>query len=301
MSATMEDKVTNDAVAYIQAIAQARGRNAEWAEEAVRQSVSLTAQQALESQVVDIVADDLADLLTRLDGHTATVRSGTVTLDLAAAAVEEYPMTWLQVIAHGIVDPNIAYLLLTLGTIALIAEFYHPGAILPGVTGVISLILAFVALGSLPVNWGGIALIGLAFAFFILDIKVTGFALSVAGAISFVLGSLLLFSPFRPSAPTMPRLSVSPWLLAGMTTLLVGFFSLALTAVLRAQRRTVLMSTQTLVGATGTALSDLDPLGVVQVRSETWTAVADVGPVRAGEKVEVVGTEGLRLRVRRPS
>lgn len=209
-------------------------------------------------------------------------------------------MTWLQVIAHGIVDPNIAYILLSLGTIALIAEFYHPGAIFPGVTGVISLILAFVALGSLPVNWGGIALIGLAFVFFILDIKVTGFALSVAGAISFVLGSLLLFSPFRPSAPTMPRLAVSPWLLAGMTALLVGFFSLALTAAVRAQRRTVLMSTQALVGATGIALSDLDPLGVVQVRSETWTAIADAGPVSAGERVEVIGTEGLRLRVCRP-
>jgi membrane-bound serine protease (ClpP class) len=301
MSATMENKVTNDAAAYIQAIAHARGRNADWAQEAVRQSASLTAQQALESQVVDLLADDLADLLTKLDGHTVPIRRGEITLDLAAAVVEEYPMTWLQVIAHGIVDPNIAYILLSLGTLALIAEFYHPGAILPGVTGVISLILAFVALGSLPVNWGGIALIGLAFVFFILDIKVTGFALSVAGAISFVLGSLLLFSPFRPGAPTMPRLAVSPWLLVGMTTLLVGFFSLALTAALRAQRRTVLMSTQALVGATGIALSDLDPTGVVQVRSETWSATADVGPVSAGERVEVIGTEGLRLRVRRPS
>ena len=301
MSAAMEDKVTNDAAAYIQAIAEERGRNAEWAEEAVRQSLSLTAQQALESQVVEVVADDLADLLTRLDGRTVTVRNVEVTLDLAAAAVEEYPMTWLQVIAHGIVDPNIAYILLSLGIIALIAEFYHPGAILPGVTGVISLILAFVALGNLPVNWGGIALIGLAFVFFMLDIKITGFALSVAGAISFVLGSLLLFSPFRPGAPTMPRLAVSPWLLAGMTMLLVGFFSLALTAALRAQKRTVLMSTQALVGAIGIALSDLDPLGVVQVRSETWTAMVDVGPVNAGDRVEVIGTEGLRLRVRRPS
>ncbi len=209
-------------------------------------------------------------------------------------------MTWLQVIAHGIVDPNIAYILLSLGTIALIAEFYHPGAIIPGVTGVISLILAFVALGSLPVNWGGIALIGLAFIFFILDIKVAGFALSVAGAISFVLGSLLLFSPFRAGAPTMPRLAVSPWLLVGMTALLVGFFSLALTAALRAQRRTVLMSTQVLVGATGVALSDLDPQGIVQVRSETWTAVAEAGPVSVGERVEVIGTEGVRLRVCRP-
>lgn len=301
MSATMEDKVTNDAAAYIQAIAQERGRNADWAQEAVRQSASLAAQQALESQVVDLVADDLADLLTKLDGHTVTIRGSEVSLELAAAAVEEYPMTWLQVIAHGLVDPNIAYILLSLGTIALIAEFYHPGAILPGVTGVISLILAFVALGSLPVNWGGIALIGLAFILFILDIKVAGFALSIAGAVSFVVGSLLLFSPFRPNPPTMPRLSVSPWLLAGMTALLVGFFSLALTAALRAQRQTVLMSTQGLVGMAGIAVTDLDPQGVVQVQSETWTAIADAEPVSAGETVEVVGADGLRLRVRRPS
>lgn len=301
MPATIEDKVTNDAAAYIQAIAQERGRNADWAQEAVRQSASLTAQQALESQVVDLVADDLVDLLAQLDGHKVTIKSGEVTLELAAATVEEYPMTWLQVIAHGIVDPNIAYILLSLGIIALIAEFYHPGAILPGVTGAIALILAFVALGSLPVNWGGIALIVLAFILFILDIKVAGFALSVAGAISFVLGSLLLFSPFRPGPPAMPRLSVSPWLLAAMTALLVGFFSIALTAALRAQRRTVLMSTQTLVGATGVALSDLNPQGVVQVRSETWTAIADPESVSAGETVEVTGTDGLRLRVRRPS
>jgi membrane-bound serine protease (ClpP class) len=301
MSATMEDKVTNDAAAYIQAIAQERGRNADWAQEAVRQSASLTAKEALENQVVDLLADDLADLLTKLDGHQVTLKGNQVTLELAAAPVEERPMTWLQVIAHGIVDPNIAYILLSLGTIALIAEFYHPGAILPGVTGVICLILAFVALGSLPVNWGGIALIALAFIFFILDIKVAGFALSVAGAISFVLGSLLLFSPFRPSPPTMPRLSVSPWLLVAMTALLVGFFSFALTAALRAQRQTVLMSPQALVGATGVVVSDLDPQGVVQVRSETWTATADAEPVSAGETVEVIGTDGLRLRVRRPS
>jgi membrane-bound serine protease (ClpP class) len=301
MSSTMESKMTNDAAAYIQAIAQERGRNAEWAEEAVRQSASLPAQQALERQVVELVADDLTDLLAKLDGHKVAVGGSEVTLELATAVVEEYPMTWLQVIAHGIVDPNIAYLLLSLGTIALIAEFYHPGTIVPGVTGVISLILAFVALGSLPVNWGGIALIVVAFVFFILDIKVAGFALSVAGTISFVLGSLLLFSPFRPTAPTMPRLSVSPWLLGGMTALLVGFFSVALTAALRAQKQTVLMSTQRLVGVTGIVLSDLDPQGVIQVQSETWTAIADAGPVSAGESVEVIGTEGLRLRVRRRS
>ncbi len=300
MPATMADKVTNDAAAYIQAIAQQRGRNADWAEKAVRQSVSLTAQQALESQVVDLIADDLPDLLARLDGRRVTLNGGQVTLELAAAPVEKRSMTWLQVIVHGIVDPNIAYLLLSLGTVALVAEFWNPGAIIPGVTGAISLILAFVAFGSLPVNWGGIVLIVFAFILFILDIKVAGFGLSVAGAISFVFGSLLLFSPFNPEAPAMPRLSVSPWLLAGMTALLVGFFSFVVAAGLRAQKRAGLMRPGVPVGATGVALSDLDPQGAVQVQSEMWTAMADAGPVRAGEPVEVIGTDGLRLRVRRP-
>jgi membrane-bound serine protease (ClpP class) len=188
-----------------------------------------------------------------------------------------------------------------LGTIALIAEFYNPGAILPGVTGAICLILAFIALGSLPVNWGGVALIGLAFFLFILDLKVTGFALSVAGSISFVLGSLFLFSPFAPAAPTLPRLTVSPWLLVSMTALLVGFFSLAVTAGLRAQRQKALMSRQALVGATGIAISDLDPQGVVQVQSETWTATTVAERVHAGETVEVMGSDGLYLQVRRLS
>ncbi|GIK36895.1 MAG: serine protease [Chloroflexota bacterium] len=296
--ATLEDKLTNDAVAYLQAIAQQRGRNAAWAEEAVRQSASLAAQQALERQVVDLIADDLADLLTQLDGRKVTTRSGERTLELTAAPLETHPMTWLEVIAHGLVDPNIAYILLSLGTIALIAEFYNPGAVLPGVTGAICLILAFIALGNLPVNWGGMALIGLAFFLFMLDLKVTGFALSVAGAISFVLGSLFLFSPFTPTSPTMPRLSVSPWLLVLMTFLLVGFFSFAVTAGLRAQRQKVLMSRQGLIGATGIALSDLAPQGVVQVHSETWTAVATES-VKAGETIEVVDSDGLYLQVHR--
>ncbi len=298
--ATLEDKLTNDAVAYLQAIAEQHGRNATWAEAAVRQSASLTAQQAVADQVVDLIAVDLADLLSQLEGYQVITRGGKVTLKPATAPVEERPMTWLEVIAHAIVDPNIAYILLSLGTIALIAEFYHPGAILPGVSGAICLILAFIALGNLPVNWGGIALIGLAFFLFILDLKVAGFGLTVAGAISFVLGSMFLFSPFAPGKPTMPRLSINPWLLAGTTVLIVGFFTLALTAALRAQRRTVLMGRQVLVGAVGIALSDLAPEGVVQLQSETWTAVASE-PVRAGETVEVIGCDGLYLQVHRPS
>jgi membrane-bound serine protease (ClpP class) len=296
--ASLEDKLTNDAVAYLQAIAQQRNRNADWAEAAVRRSASLTAQQAVDRRVVDLVATDLADLLSQLDGRQVATRSGDKWLELAAVPPVQQPMTWLEAIAHGLVDPNIAYILLSLGTIALIAEFYNPGAVLPGVTGVICLILAFIALGNLPVNWGGIALIGLAFFLFILDLKVTGFALSVAGAISFVLGSLFLFSPFVPSSPTLPRLSISPWLLVLMTLLLVGFFSFAMTAGLRAQQQKVLMGRGRLIGVRGTALSELAPEGVVQVQSETWTAVAP-DLIRAGEMVEVVDSDGLNLQVRR--
>jgi membrane-bound serine protease (ClpP class) len=301
--ATMEDKLTNDAVAYLQAIAQQRGRNVNWADKAVRQSASLTAQQALQQRVVDLVANDLTDLLIQLDGRKLTTGRGAVTLALAAAPIEAHPMTWLEVIAHGLVDPNIAYLLLTLGTLALIAEFFNPGTFLPGVIGVICLILAFVALGNLPVNWGGLALIGLAFLLFIVDLKVTGFALSIMGAVSFVLGSLFLFSPFAPTTPTGvtsgPRLAVSPWLWGSMTVLLVGFFTFAVTAGLRAQRQKVLMGGQILVGATGVALSALDPQGVVQVQSETWSATTVAEWVNAGETVEVVGRDGLYLRIRR--
>jgi membrane-bound serine protease (ClpP class) len=247
------------------------------------------------------MADNLADLLAKLDGRQVSLKDGKVTLRTTAAPVEQRPMTWLQVIAHGIVDPNIAYLLLSLGTLALIAEFWHPGAIIPGVSGAIFLILAFVAFGSLPVNWGGIALIILAFVLFMLDIKVAGFALSVAGAASFVVGSLLLFSPFNPGTPTMPSLAVSLWLLGGMTALIILFFGVVVTAAVRVQRRAGMMRTGVPLGAIGVVVSDLDPQGVVQVQSEPWTAVSTSEPLRAGEAVEVVGADGLCLKVQRPS
>jgi membrane-bound serine protease (ClpP class) len=299
--ATLQDKITNDAAAYIRAIAQQRCRNADWAENAVRNSVSLTAQEALDSHVIDLVANDVPALLAVLEGRKVTVNGQLMSLQVVTSPVEAYPMSWPEDLAHGIADPNIAYVLLSLGTLALIAEFLHPGAILPGVTGIVSLIIAFVALGTLPVNWGGIALIGLAFILFIVDVKVSSVALTVAGAVSFVLGSLLLFRPFTPAAPVMPALSVSPWLLVSMTALLFGFFTVAVTAGLRAQRRPVLMGAHVLIGKTGIAVSDLSPQGEVRVQSETWSAVAVDGPLRAGETIEVVGIDGLRLRVRRSS
>jgi membrane-bound serine protease (ClpP class) len=299
ITGTMDAKATNDAAAYARAIAERQGRNAAWAEKAVRESVSVTAQEALELQVVDLLADDLPDLLEEIDGHEVSTSAGVQVLATKGAQTHYVPLSLPQQILHGIVDPNIAYLLFVVGIWALVAEFYHPGAIFPGVTGAICLILAFVAFGSLPVNWGGVALIVLAIVLFILDIKVAGYGLSVGGGIAFVLGSLMIFSPLIPFSPAMPRLVVSWPLITAMTALIAAFFLFAISAGIRAQRARVTSGIHALVGATGVATSDLDPLGTVQVRSELWTAVADgAEPIRQNEQVEVVGVEGVRLKVR---
>jgi membrane-bound serine protease (ClpP class) len=297
ITGTIGEKVTSDAAAYIRAIAEKRGRNAEWAEKAVRESASIIAREAVELQVVDLIADDLTDLLDKIDGREVIIAAGPVTLSTRGAPVRTISMNFAERFLHVIVDPNIAYLLLSIGTLALTAEFYHPGAILPGVTGAICLILAFVAFGSLPVNWGGVALIVLAVVLFILDIKVAGFMLSVGGAIAFVLGSLMLFSPFAPPSPTMPRFTVSWPLIILMTAAITSFFLFALSAGLMAQRKKVASGIESMVGATGIAVSDLDPWGTVQVRSELWSAVAEESPIKKGEQVRVVSAKGVRLRV----
>lgn len=299
MPETMADKVTNDAVAYLAAIAEQRNRNVSLAEKLVRQSQSLTAQQALEERLIDLIAVDLKALLAALEGRTVEVSGAQVTLHTAGVPVVERNMNWLQVITHGIVDPNIAYVLLSLGTIALVAEFWNPGAIIPGVVGAICLVLAFVAFGSLPVNYGGVALIILAIIFFVLDLMVTGFGLTIAGVIAFIIGSLFLFSPLTPPEPSMPQLSVSPWLLIAMTAMLVLFFTTVLAAGVRAQLRPSAIRTSLPIGSMGVAVSDLKPQGVVQAAGEQWTAIAVDGDVHAGDEVIVVGHEGLRVKVRK--
>ena len=299
LTGTMGEKATNDAAAYARSIANLRGRNAVWAEQAVRESVSITAREAFEGQVVDLVATDLQDLLARIDGTTVTTTLGEQVMATAGVEVRQIEMSWPQRILHAIVDPNIAYLLLTIGIWALVAEFYHPGAIFPGVTGAICLILAFVAFGSLPVNWGGVVLIFLAVFLFILDIKVAGYALSVGGAVAFVLGSLLLFSPVMPSSPATPRLVVSRPLIAVMTTAIAAFFLVALSAGIRAQQAKLVTGIGTIVGVAGVVTSDLDPVGTVQAGSELWSAEADGGGIiRKGQQVTVIAVDGMKVRVR---
>jgi membrane-bound serine protease (ClpP class) len=299
ITGAMNEKVTNDAAAYARTLAERRGRNATWAEEAVRESTSITANEAVTSHVVDLIADDLTDLLEKIDGETLSAAWGARQLATRGAEIRQVPMSLPQEILHAIVDPNIAYLLFTIGILALVAELFHPGAILPGVTGAICLILAFVAFGSLPVNWGGVGLIVLAIVLFILDIKVTGYALSIGGVIAFILGSLMIFSPLVPISPATPSLVVSRPLIAAMTVAITAFFVFALSAGIRAQRAEVISGVHTLVGATGIASSDLDPVGTVQVKSELWSAVADgAETIREGERVKVLAVEGVRLKVR---
>jgi membrane-bound serine protease (ClpP class) len=299
ITGTMNTKVTNDAAAYARALAERRGRNADWAEEAVRESVSITANEAVEIGVVDLVADDLTDLLEKIDGETVSTALGERRLATSGADIHEISMSLPQQVLHTIVDPNIAYLLFIIGIVGLVAELYHPGAIFPGVTGSICLILAFVAFGSLPVNWGGVALIALAVVLFILDIKVAGYALSVGGAIAFILGSLMIFSPLAPVSPAVPSLVVSRPLIVVMTIAITAFFVFALSAGIRAQRARVVSGIHALVGATGIATSDLDPQGTVQVKSELWSAVADgAEAIRKGEPITVIAVEGVKLKVR---
>ena len=298
ISKDLREKVTNDAVARIRALATARGRNADWAEEAVRKSVSITADQALERGVIDLMAASIDELLANIDGREITTSRGTTVLHTQGARQHKVEMSWSEQFLHTITDPNIAYLLLTLGTIALIAEFYHPGAIVPGLTGAISLVLAFTAFGVLRPNWAGAGLIVLAVIFFLADLKVQGYALSVGGAVAFVLGSMLLFKPHTPTVPSPPDISVSPWLIAGMTAMWVGFFAVVLTATVRAHRAGLASGVQTVLGATGIARTDLSPRGIVLVQSEEWSAEAIDGLIQKGERVQVVEvSEGLYLRV----
>lgn len=299
LEGTLGAKLTNDAATFARSLAETRGRNADWAEQAVRSSLSITAREAVSMGVADLVATDLEDLLQQLDGRKVTTAAGEVVLSLSFVPRERVSMTLSERFLHVLIDPNIAYLLMSIGMLAIMVELYHPGIGAPGVVGAICLILAFIAFENLPLNWGGIALIVLALVLFILDIKVTGYVLSIGGAIAFVLGSLILFSPFGPRSPMMPAVRVSPWLIGTMTAATAGLFLVALSAGVRAQRLPVLVGSHTVIGAKGTAVSALEPAGVVQVEGEQWTARAEGGSIAAGEAVEVVALEGNRLIVRR--
>lgn len=297
MPEEMKRKVTEDAAAFIRSIAEVRGRDPQQAELAVREGKSYTATEALESNLIDLQAVNLEDLINQLEGKKVTLDTGQeVIITTREHQLKSTEMGAIERFLQAISDPNIAYILLSLATIGIMAELYNPGLIFPGVFGGVSLLLAFYSLGVLNAYWGGILLIMLAYGFFIAELLVTSHGILAAGGImSLILGSLILFS--RSSPP----MEINRGLIAGTATLIAAFLAFLIIAVVRAQRRRATTGAEGLIGQVATAKTALDPKGTVLVEGEHWTAIVDSGKVKPGEEVIITKVEGLTLRVTKKS
>lgn len=291
MDNTMKEKVENDSAAYIKSIAEQRGRNVSWAENAVRKSVSVTEQEALKLKIVDLVADDLPGLLTQLHGRRVALPSGPLTMATAGLEIRPFPMGLRLELLKALSDPNIAYLLMTLGTIGMLAELYNPGAILPGIVGAISLILAFYSLQSLPVNYAGVLLFILGIVFFVLEATVTSYGLlAIGGVVSMTLGSLMLIK----SDAEFFQISWTVIVPVIITSAAVSLFIVGMGV--RALRRSPQTGTEGMVGAVGVAKTALCPDGKLAIHGELWDAVSDT-PVQPGGSAKVLRIQGLTLYV----
>jgi membrane-bound serine protease (ClpP class) len=309
IAGAMGVKILNDTAAKLAALADLRGRSTDWPDRAVRKSMSLTDSQAVTQHVVDLSEGTLGDLLAAVDGRTVKTPAGPVVLHTAAAEVRRFRMSFIDWILGFLVNPDVAYILLVIGIFGIIFEISSPGAIAPGVAGAIALILAFTSFGSLPTNVGGIVFILLAVVLFIVDIKApTHGILTAGGVIAFVLGSFLLFPPWRgggspvpaaPGLPALPVVRVSPGTIAVMTVLVVGFFVFVIGKGISAHARRVSFGSEALTGAAGFAITAVAPEGLVQVGGEQWSARTEESPIATGERVQVIGRDGLRLIVRR--
>jgi membrane-bound serine protease (ClpP class) len=285
-------KIENDAAAFIRSLALERGRNADWAEKAVRESVSVTEREALKLRVIDLIAESVPDLLEKLDGRVVKTSRGPVTLATRGAVVVPVEVGLRDRFLNVITDPNVAYILMMLGVLGLFFELSNPGVIVPGIIGGISLILAFYAFQSLPINFAGLLLILLGIVLLIAEIKIVSHGvLAIGGVIAMALGSLLLFDT--------PELGfrLSPWLLVATVGGVAAAFLITMAAGARALRRPPMLGARGMIGATGVARGPLAPEGQVHVGGELWRAIAEGGSVEDGRPVRVVGVEGLTLRV----
>jgi len=291
-SETMTEKLVNDSAAYIRGLAERRGRNVQWAEKAVRESVSITATQAVESNVVDLIASSVPDLLDKIDGRELELAGRNIRLNTRNSEVVRHRPSWIQNFLHAISNPEVAYILLMLGIWGLYFELANPGMILPGVIGGVCLLLGMYALYVLPTNLAGVLLIILAIILFIAELKtVTNGILTIGGVISFVLGSFLLFSANTPFGAV-------PWdLIVVCSGATGGFFAVVLWLVIKAQRARIIMGIERLAGLLGVAQSKLSPSGVVLVQGEQWSAKSAGRPIDEGQRIRVIGVEGLTLKV----
>ena len=298
---TLASKIENDAAALIRSIAQERGRNEDALERTVREAASFTVSEALELGIIDLIAEDLEDLLTQLDGRSVQISGEDHERVLATRGLDirRVDKNVLENFLEFISDPNVSFILLTIGGLGIVVELFNPGLIAPGVVGGICLLLAFLALGNLPVNWAGAAFIIMAVLLAVLETQVSGFGiLGVGSIVSFVVGGLLLFNQFGDVSPTLPEVSVSRWLLAGSAGVLAVSVAYVAWEVYRSRRGGREPSHPSLIGLAATVTGELDPRGIVQVGNESWTADSQDGNViNVGESVTVVGVDGLILTV----
>jgi len=289
---TMMKKVENDAAAFIRTIALERGRNADWAEKAVRDAVAITEREALKLKVIDLIADSVPDLLEKIDGRTIKLPKGTVTLATKGAPVRPIEIGFRDRFLNIITDPNVAYVLMMLGMLGLFFELSNPGVILPGVIGGISLILAFFAFQSLPINYAGLLLILFGIVLLVAEIKIVSHGiLAIGGMVSMSLGSLMLFD-----SPEV-GFRVSWWVIAPTVGATAGLFLFVVAAGVRALGRPPATGAEGLVGKTATVRERLGPEGQVMVSGEIWRAVAEGEPLEPGAQVRIVAVDGLTLRV----
>ncbi len=290
-SSTMTRKQVNDASAYIRSLAQMRGRNAEWAERAVREAVSLSASEALKMKVIDLVAEDVPDLLRRLDGRKLKVSDAERVLKTADVVAITVEPDWRTRFLSVVTDPSIAYVLILLGIYALVFEFSNPGLVFPGVVGAICVLIALYAFHLLPVNYAGLALMLVGIAFMTGELFFPAYgSLGIGGAIAFVIGSVILIDT------DVPGFGVPFSLVLGLAAGSAAFLFLVVGMALKAHRRPVVSGREELLGSTGEALEDFEQEGWARIHGETWR-IRSPAPLRAGQRVRVVAMHGLLLEV----
>jgi len=294
MDSIMGEKATNDAAAFIRTIAEKRNRNLHWAEDAVRKSQAITETEALDTNVIDMIAKNLDDLLHQLDGKQVETVRGMTTLHTDGARIEQLEMSWAEKLLDTLSDPNIAYILFMLGMYGLMFELYNPGSIFPGIVGVISLVLAFYTMHTLPINYAGLALIIFGIILFLLEIKIVSHGmLAVGGAVSLFLGSIMLIR----TSSILELVEIS-WVVIVASVIITTFFFVFLLGLgLKVQRRKPTTGKEGLIGEIGETLSPLNPDGTVRVQGEIWQAESVGGKIAKDVRVRVVEIQNLKLRV----
>jgi len=294
MDSTTNEKATNDAAAFIRSIAGKRNRNLDWAENAVRRSFSYSETEALDLKAIDLLANNDQQLLDLVHGRQVSTSAGEKTLNTKDASIDSVDMDFIEKMLDILSDPNIAYILFLIGLYGLMFELYNPGAIFPGVIGVISLVLALYSMHTLPINYAGLALVVFSVILFILEATIVSHGLlAIGGVVSLLLGSMMLVR----SGSSLELAHISRTVIITATVITAAFFLFVVGAGIRAQRAKPVTGVSGLIGETGIALGTLDPAGMIQVQGELWSAESIGGTVQEGGKVRVKEMKGLKLFV----